>query len=297
MTAVRTDRRAAPRLAAIALVAGVSAAVLVADPFGGDGARTDAASPATVTTTTAGPAGWAGDDATAPAVATTAAPTTAAPTTAPVPDPPKAAGRTPAPVPGHVVAAWVGGPGIDLHATPGGEVLTTLANPRSTGAPLVLQVVVDRGEWLAVRAPTRPNGLVAWVRATGLSFTTSDVRIVVDVGDRTVTAYRGDEVLGTVPGAVGRAATPTPLGTFYVTEAHDLRGQQSVYGTFALGLSAFSETLSTFNGGDAQTAIHGTWATESVGQVVSNGCVRLYNADVEWLASVAPVGTPVEIVA
>jgi lipoprotein-anchoring transpeptidase ErfK/SrfK len=82
-----------------------------------------------------------------------------------------------------------------------------------------------------------------------------------------------------------------------VTEHHDLRGQRSVYGTYALGLSAFSETLATFNGGDAQTAIHGTWSTDSVGRVVSNGCVRLFNADVEWLASVAPVGTPVEIVA
>jgi lipoprotein-anchoring transpeptidase ErfK/SrfK len=109
--------------------------------------------------------------------------------------------------------------------------------------------------------------------------------------------FRGEELLGAMPGAVGRPATPTPLGTFYVTEVHDLRAQHAVYGTFALGLSAFSETLTSFNGGDAQTAIHGTWSDDTVGRVVSNGCMRLHNADVEWLATVAPVGTPVEIVA
>jgi lipoprotein-anchoring transpeptidase ErfK/SrfK len=281
-------RRPGPLVVGLCIVA-VIAAVVVVDPFAGDGARIDAAAP-TTTTAVAAPID---------PPATAAAPTTAAPTTttAPPPRPPKSASRAPAPVPGAVVAAHVPGPSVDLYASPGGEVLTTLANPRSTGAPLVLQVVEDRGAWLAVRAPTRPNGLVAWVRAEGMSFTTSDVRIVVDVGDLTVSVFRGEELLGAMPGAVGRPATPTPLGTFYVTEVHDLRGQHAVYGTFALGLSAFSETLSSFNGGDAQTAIHGTWSDDSVGRVVSNGCVRLHNADVEWLASVAPVGTPVEIVA
>jgi lipoprotein-anchoring transpeptidase ErfK/SrfK len=282
-------RRPAPPVAVLALVAAIAAIVLV-DPFGGDGARTDAAAPAT--TTVAPTTVEAADP--APATSTTAAPTTS---TTPPPPPPKAASRAPAPVPGAVVAAHVAGPSIDIYTSPGGELAMTLANPRATGAPLVLQVVEDRGGWLAVRAPTRPNGFVGWVRADGMSFTTSDVRILVDVGDRTVSVFRGEELLGTFPGAVGRPATPTPLGTFYVAEVHDLRGQHAVYGTFALGLSAFSETLSTFNGGDAQTAIHGTWADDSVGRVVSNGCVRLHNADVEWLASVAPVGTPVEIVA
>ena len=211
---------------------------------------------------------------------------------------PKASGRQPVPaVAGTAVAANVTGPAVDLHDGPGGQVVTTLANPRETGAPLVLQVVADHGDWLAVHAPTRPNGFVGWIRADGLTFSSTDVRIVVDVGDRTLSIWQGEVLLGTIPGAVGRPSTPTPLGTFYVTEVHDLRAVQSVYGTFALGLSAFSETLTTFNGGDAQTAIHGTWSPDTVGRVTSNGCVRLYNDDVEWLASVAPVGTTVEVVA
>jgi lipoprotein-anchoring transpeptidase ErfK/SrfK len=284
---MRLARRPAPLVAVLALVA-IIVTLVVVDPFGGDPARTDAAAPATA------PAATATVD-----PSTTVAPTTAGPTTTTTPPlpPPKGVGRTPAPVPGAVVAAHVPGPSIDLYTSPGGEVAMTLASPRSTGAPLVLQVVEDRGSWLAVRAPTRPNGFVGWVRADGLTFSTSDVRIVVDVGDLTLSVFRGDELLGTVPSAVGRPATPTPLGTFYVTEVHDLRAQHAVYGTFALGLSAFSETLTSFNGGDAQTAIHGTWSDDTVGRVVSNGCMRLHNADVEWLATVAPVGTPVEIVA
>lgn len=40
---------------------------------------------------------------------------------------------------------------------------------------------------------------------------------------------------------------------------------------------------------------HGTLDTASVGKAVTHGCMRLYDADVEWLYLNVPVGTPVFI--
>jgi hypothetical protein len=41
--------------------------------------------------------------------------------------------------------------------------------------------------------------------------------------------------------------------------------------------------------------IHGTNQETSIGEAVSHGCIRMYNADVERLFSLVPVGTPVFI--
>jgi lipoprotein-anchoring transpeptidase ErfK/SrfK len=70
----------------------------------------------------------------------------------------------------------------------------------------------------------------------------------------------------------------------------------TVYGTYAYGLSGFSEVLETFNGGPGQLGIHGTNDPASIGQKVSSGCVRLKNADIDKLAALLPLGVPVEIV-
>ena len=42
-------------------------------------------------------------------------------------------------------------------------------------------------------------------------------------------------------------------------------------------------------------ALHGTNRPETIGQAVSHGCVRLRNADIEWLYDNVTVGTPVYI--
>ncbi|MEY3701346.1 MAG: hypothetical protein RI891_638, partial [Gemmatimonadota bacterium] len=41
--------------------------------------------------------------------------------------------------------------------------------------------------------------------------------------------------------------------------------------------------------------IHGTNVPESIGQAASHGCIRMRNADIEALAPLVPVGTPVYI--
>ncbi|WP_435140266.1 L,D-transpeptidase [Pseudopelagicola sp. nBUS_19] len=49
------------------------------------------------------------------------------------------------------------------------------------------------------------------------------------------------------------------------------------------------------NGQDTMFRIHGTNAPQSIGTPSSNGCIRMYNAHVEYLYNVIPLGTKVTI--
>jgi lipoprotein-anchoring transpeptidase ErfK/SrfK len=69
----------------------------------------------------------------------------------------------------------------------------------------------------------------------------------------------------------------------------------TVYGTYAYGLSGFSNRLTSFAGGDAVIGVHGTNNPASIGHTVSSGCIRMLNSDIEKLVPVLPLGTPVEI--
>jgi lipoprotein-anchoring transpeptidase ErfK/SrfK len=68
-----------------------------------------------------------------------------------------------------------------------------------------------------------------------------------------------------------------------------------VYGPYQLSVAAFSEVLMTFGTGIGQIAMHGTNAPSLIGQAVSNGCLRMNNADVTRLANTVAIGTPVQI--
>jgi lipoprotein-anchoring transpeptidase ErfK/SrfK len=73
-------------------------------------------------------------------------------------------------------------------------------------------------------------------------------------------------------------------------------GATSPYGPWALGLNGFSRHRTDWAGG-GQLAIHGTNAPNLIGQRVSNGCIRLRNADIERLNRLVDVGTPVRVTA
>jgi lipoprotein-anchoring transpeptidase ErfK/SrfK len=96
----------------------------------------------------------------------------------------------------------------------------------------------------------------------------------------------------------GRPNTPTPTGVFYVTDPVDLTAQPNgPYGVFALGLSGYSNVLSSFDGTLPQIAVHGTPYPDQVGQDLSNGCVRIPSPIILMIAKVVPLGTPVTITA
>jgi lipoprotein-anchoring transpeptidase ErfK/SrfK len=103
-----------------------------------------------------------------------------------------------------------------------------------------------------------------------------------------------EEILSTTV-AVGTGGNPTPTGSFFVTDNVTLANPNSVWGPHALGLSARSDTITEFNGGDGIIGIHGTNKPGSIGNAASLGCVRVPNDIITQLHEMIPVGTPVQI--
>lgn len=196
---------------------------------------------------------------------------------------------------------------------------TTLATPRGTiptfdgpggrnigsvgtffGWPITTPVLERKGEWLHVRLPERPNGKTAWVRATDVRLSSTIYRIVIRRGMKDLTVYQEGWPLMTVPAGLGKAETPTPLGSFFVAVIEQ-PGPHG-YGPIVLDTSAHSEAIQSWQGaGDAIIAMHGPISAKSDAQIgstgtyISNGCIRLHESDQQRLTLI-PLGTPVDIV-
>jgi lipoprotein-anchoring transpeptidase ErfK/SrfK len=219
---------------------------------------------------------------------TLATTTTVAPTTTTAPPVPFEAA--------HAITAAV--PLYDSPTAPGST--TTLPNPTVEHVPLAF-LVKEHGPpgWLHVQINQRPNGATAWIRESDVTLSPVENRIVVSVSNHQLTVYKGltDQVVFQAPVATGVARTPTPLGSFYVDVVVDLDYKGGAYGAYQLSVAGFSDVLQSFGGGPGQIAIHGTNHPELIGQDVSNGCIRMTNEDVTNLVPLAPVGTPVEVIA
>ena len=171
-----------------------------------------------------------------------------------------------------------------------------LASPQPSGAPLVFLVRQQRGAWLDVLLPVRPNGSAGWIRAAEVRLFRHDYRIVVALAAHQITVYRGTRVIDREPIAVGTTDTPTPGGLYYTKELLRAPNPAGAYGPYAYGLSGFSNVLRSFAGGDAVIGIHGTNDPSALGHDVSHGCIRMSNAGITRLAKVLPLGVPVQIV-
>jgi len=122
-----------------------------------------------------------------------------------------------------------------------------------------------------------------------------DGEIVVDLSDRVLTyTVDGVEVLRTEAG-IGSVHNQTPTGEFFVTDNVSVADPNGPWGPHALGLSARSDTITEFNGGDGIIGIHGTNNPSSLGDDISLGCVRLANDVIATLHEMVPIGTRVTI--
>lgn len=193
-------------------------------------------------------------------------------------------------------------------ATPDGEI-PTYNGPNGTeigtvgfwyGYPMTMPIVEDRGAWLRIMVPERPNGSTAWVQRDDVALSSSAYRVVVRLAETRVVVYKDGYELFTAPVGVGKASTPTAPGHFFVAvvENPGPRG----YGPIVLDTSGHSEAIKSWDGsGDAITAFHGPISASSdaaigtTGTRNSNGCIRMHEADQRKLA-VIPLGTPVDII-
>ncbi len=208
---------------------------------------------------------------------------------APVPDAPLVFDH-----PGSSKAAYGAIGKIPVFKSAGGAQASTINNPTVEGMQVVFGVLEDKGDWLKVRLPVRPNGATGWVRKEDVLVKSVSNHIVVEVAKRKLSAFKGDKLLMEVPVGVGTDKTPTPIGNFYVD--FSVRNPGSPYGAHMLSVAGFSNVLRNFGGGVGQIAIHGWGDDGSVGSASSNGCLRLLNADVRKLAGMSPPGTPVFVV-
>jgi lipoprotein-anchoring transpeptidase ErfK/SrfK len=184
------------------------------------------------------------------------------------------------------------------------ELSTTLEQVRArrpiTEERTVLPVIGQTSDadgivWLHVLLPGRPNGHTGWIRQRATRAALTSWHIVVDTSERRVTIYQRGRRMRVFRAVVGRPATPTPRGEFFVEEVIQLRARD-VGAPFALALSARSNVLQQFAGGPGQIGLHGLKNVGgTLGSAASHGCVRLSNGAMRWLVIRIGPGVPVTI--
>src|SRR5262249_25073698 len=158
---------------------------------------------------------------------------------------------------------------------------------------LVLGAVTDSGGhcWLHVRLPSRPNNSAAWINADRVDLEPTPWRIVVSRSARTISLYRSGASVRRFPVVVGAPRTPSPRRLFSIVGVwHE--SPSDFTGSYILPLTAHSNVLQEFGGGDGRVGIHGRGGSsllDPLGSARSHGCVRLTNQAIDWI--VRTVGT------
>lgn len=109
--------------------------------------------------------------------------------------------------------------------------------------------------------------------------------ISIDIPSRTLVFVYAGRTYGPYPVGLGKPSTPTPAGHWKVIEK-DPNPWWEVLGSRWMGLDVPW----------GRYGIHGTNAPWSVGRYISNGCIRMYNHDVETIYPLVVLETPVDIV-
>lgn len=218
---------------------------------------------------------------------------TAAPVRAQAPVPPPAPEEPPPSIIATLAAA------TPYSTVAGGPAVGTLPATNPFGQAEVLAVTGEEGDgpaaWLHVELPIRPNGSTGWIPVAAAKLTRTGYRVAVSLSARTLTVTEGGAPVLTTPVAVGKSSTPTPPDSTYLWELIRPPDPKGPYGPYIFGLAEYSDAYAVFNGGDAQIGIHGQDEPWSIGYAASNGCVRLPNDVITKLATMLPLGTPVQI--
>lgn len=170
-------------------------------------------------------------------------------------------------------------------------------NPTYFKNPMVMQVLEDHGQYLKVLIQARPNHTEGWVLASDVDLTSTTYRMELSLADRHLTVYDGDAVVVETDVVIGKDTTPTPLGTFYLSEKIQQKNAGGAYGPWILSTNGYSEALDLFDNGLPVVAFHGTNQPQLIGTQASNGCIRMSNEVIIQLADLLPAGTPIKIVA
>ncbi|HTT29921.1 MAG TPA: L,D-transpeptidase [Solirubrobacteraceae bacterium] len=159
----------------------------------------------------------------------------------------------------------------------------------------------ERRCWLRVRLPWRPNNATGWVNARLVVIEKTSWRIQVSTARRTLTLFRAGRSVRTISVVVGKPSTPTPTGLFAIAWAVPWHPNDFL-GSWVLELTAHSNVLQQFDGGDGTVGIHGRGGAsllDPLGSAASHGCIRLANGSIDWLVHTVGEnqlpGTPVKV--
>lgn len=202
-------------------------------------------------------------------------------------------------VPIDTVPAWTAakaeGP-LEVFTAPGAAEPFRVLEPQTIlGTPTVVHVLGGGDAWLEVLLPGRPNGQTGWVRGMDVERFDGAREVVIDLSDRLLTVLDDGTAIFETSVGVGSPSSPTPTGSFFVTDAVRITNPSGPWGPYAFGLSARSDTVTEFNGGDGIIGIHGTNRPGSIGEAQSLGCVRVPNDVMLTVAELLSVGSPVTI--
>lgn len=158
----------------------------------------------------------------------------------------------------------------NLYTIKKGDTLTTIAQ----AFDVTVKSILELNEEL------NPNNLTVG-EIICLPLAPSPIEIIINVSGKRLAVFRNGKLDKEYIVATGKPQTPTPTGTFTIVNKEVDPG--GPYGTRWLGLSIRGY------------GIHGTNAPEAIGTAASNGCIRMYNEDVEALFDITPIGTVVRI--
>lgn len=120
--------------------------------------------------------------------------------------------------------------------------------------------------------------------------------IIINIPSRTLELYQGDKLVKEYGVAVGKPSTPTPVGNFKIINMEVNPVWVSPKSPSTIVPSGPSNPLGyRWMEFYPTYGIHGTNAPWSIGQTVSNGCVRMEESTVEELFELVQCGTPVKV--
>ncbi len=120
-------------------------------------------------------------------------------------------------------------------------------------------------------------------------------RLVVNLPSRTIDLYVNNMVVKEYPVAIGKPSTPTPLGDFNIIDKEIDPWWFPPGRGYSVPSGPANPLGYRWMGFSGNYGIHGTNAPWSIGLAVSNGCIRMYEEDVEELFALVPDNTPLSI--
>jgi lipoprotein-anchoring transpeptidase ErfK/SrfK len=188
--------------------------------------------------------------------------------------------------------------GIAAHREPSSSsatIGTVVATSKYYGVPIVLKVAInDAGTWGRVELPYVWPRRQGWIPLANLARDQTFLHVDVDLSEHRVRVYKRDDLLYSVPAAIGTVSSPTPPGHYVVTDRVPFP-TGSALGSFAFGISGIQPHLPAGWSGGNQLAIHGTNDPSSIGTSASAGCVRVSEWALERFEPLLRLGTPVVI--